>query len=86
VASFFLGAYIILRLVMTAVIAGWGLDQPDFWENAWLIPLWDAAAFVLWLVSFSRSTIRWRGADYYIRDGQLVPVAGAQKEERKAAA
>jgi len=86
VASFFLGAYVILRLAMTAVIASWGLDQPDFWENAWLIPLWDAAACALWLVSFSRSTIRWRGADYYIRNGQLVPVAGAQEEERKAAA
>ena len=86
VATFFMGAYVILRLAMTAVIAGWGLDQPDFWDNAWLIPLWDATAFVICLVSFSRSTIRWRGADYYIRDGQLVPAAGAQEEEGKAAA
>ena len=36
-------------------------------------PAWDAMAFVIWLVSFTRSTIRWRNQDYYIRDGQLVP-------------
>ena len=71
----FFGVYLMLRLAMTAIIAGWGLDQPDFWENLWLIPVWDAVACVIWLVSFSRNSIRWRGADYYIRDGQLVPVA-----------
>ncbi|MBV8729226.1 MAG: hypothetical protein JO336_05405 [Acidobacteriia bacterium] len=39
-----------------------------------LIPIWDAAAFVIWLASFLRKSIRWRGADYYIREGKLVPV------------
>jgi len=73
----FLGGYVILRVAMTALIAGWGLDQPDFWENLWLIPAWDAVACVIWLVSFSRNSIRWRGADYYIRKGQLVPVASS---------
>jgi ceramide glucosyltransferase len=86
VARFFFGSYMILRLAMTAVIAGWGLDQPDFWENLWLIPLWDAVACVIWLVSFSRNSIRWRGADYYIRDGQLVLVAAPKEKQRKAAA
>jgi hypothetical protein len=32
-------------------------------------------AFVIWLASFTRSTIRWRDHDYYIRNGELVPVA-----------
>jgi ceramide glucosyltransferase len=86
VARLFLGAYLILRVAMTAVIAGWGLDQRDFWENVWMIPVWDAVALVLWLVSFSRNSIRWRGADYYIRDGQLVPVAAPVGDEQKAAA
>ncbi len=67
VASLFIGAYMILRLAMTAVIAGWGLNQPGFLKNVWLIPLWDAVAFVIWLISYSRNSIRWRGADYYIR-------------------
>jgi ceramide glucosyltransferase len=86
VAGWFAGAYAILRLAMTAVIAGWGLDQRGFWKNVWLIPLWDALSLGLWLFSFSRSTIRWRGADYYIRDGQLVPVAASAEDRQKAAA
>jgi hypothetical protein len=38
-----------------------------------LIPAWDAMAFLVWLVSFTRSTVRWRGGNYYIRNGRLVP-------------
>jgi ceramide glucosyltransferase len=75
VATGFLGTYAALRVAMTALIAGWGLRQASYWKNLWMIPLWDAVACVIWLVSFSRNSIRWRGADYYIRDGQLVPVA-----------
>jgi ceramide glucosyltransferase len=75
VAAGFLGTYAALRVAMTALIAGWGLRQAAFWKNFWMIPVWDAVACVIWLVSFSRNSIRWRGADYYIRDGQLVPVS-----------
>jgi hypothetical protein len=32
-------------------------------------------AFVIWLASFVRRSIRWRGSDYLLRDGRLVPVA-----------
>ncbi len=36
-----------------------------------LIPLWDAIAFLLWLASFTRHTIRWRGVNYYFaREGK----------------
>jgi ceramide glucosyltransferase len=86
VAGLFGGAYVILRVAMTAVIGRWGLDQPGFWKTLWLIPLWDALSLGLWLFSFSRSSIRWRGADYYIRDGQLVPVAASAEDRQKAAA
>lgn len=81
----FFGAYLLLRLVMTAIIAGWGLDQPGSLKNAWLIPIWDAVACVIWLVSFTRNSIRWRGADYYIREGRLVPVASSPEKQRAAA-
>jgi ceramide glucosyltransferase len=81
----FFGAYLLLRIVMTAIIAGWGLNQPGSLKNVWLIPVWDAVACAIWLVSFSRNSIRWRGADYHIREGQLVPVA-LSPEDRRAAA
>jgi len=81
----FCGAYLMLRTAMTALIAGWGLNQPGSLKNVWLIPMWDAVACAIWLVSFSRNSIRWRGADYYIREGQLVPVASPQQDRRAAA-
>ena len=32
-------------------------------------------ASLIWLVSFTRATIMWRGHKYFIREGQLVPAA-----------
>ena len=73
VAAIFVAAYLGLRIVMTLQIASWGLKQHVPLLGLALIPVWDAMAFVIWLVSFTRSTIRWRDRDYYIRDGELVP-------------
>jgi ceramide glucosyltransferase len=75
VAVTYLGGYIAMRAAITWVIGVRGLHQPHSLREVPLIPLWDAVAFVIWLVSFTQSSVRWRGADYYIRDGQLVPVA-----------
>jgi ceramide glucosyltransferase len=49
-----------------------GMQQPGIWRKMPLIPVWDAVAFGIWLASFTRSTIRWRGVNYTIRDGMLV--------------
>ena len=73
VAAIFVAAYLGLRIVMTLQIASWGLKQHVPLLGLALIPVWDAMAFVIWLVSFTRSTIRWRDRDYFIRDGELVP-------------
>jgi ceramide glucosyltransferase len=77
VALGYLCGYLGLRIAMTWTIGIHGLRQHILWKQMPLIPVWDAAAFIIWLVSFSRNSIRWRGADYYIREGQLVPVRGA---------
>lgn len=72
VAASYLGAYFVIRAAMTWVIGVHGLRQRGLWAQMALIPVWDAVAFFIWLASFLRSTIRWRGADYYIREGRLV--------------
>jgi ceramide glucosyltransferase len=69
----YLGGYLGLRIVMTWMIGIYGLRQKLSWKQTALIPVWDAVAFGIWLISFGRNRIRWRGADYYIRDGRLVP-------------
>jgi ceramide glucosyltransferase len=74
IAATYLGTYLALRMAMTWLIGAWGMKQRNVWKQLPLIPLWDALAFFIWLASFGRSTIRWRGVDYHIREGRLVPV------------
>jgi ceramide glucosyltransferase len=80
VAAGFLGMYLAMRVAMTSITGVWGLKQRSLWKKMALIPVWDGLAFCIWAFSFLRSTIRWRGGDYYIRDGQLVP-AGVKVPE-----
>jgi ceramide glucosyltransferase len=74
VALSYLGGYALFRMTMAWIIGIHGLHQRGLWKQMPLIPVWDAVAFAIWLTSFGRNSIRWRGADYHIRDGQLVPV------------
>jgi ceramide glucosyltransferase len=73
----YLGTYLALRIAMTWLIGIRGLQEAGLWRKFALIPLWDALAFLIWLSSFGRKTIRWRGIDYYIRKGMLVPVVAS---------
>ncbi|HEX7362322.1 MAG TPA: glycosyltransferase [Bryobacteraceae bacterium] len=75
-AAGYLGAYVVLRLAMMWAIGVHGLKCRALWRKMPLVVVWDALATILWLVSFLRSSIRWRGGDYYIRDGLLVPASG----------
>jgi ceramide glucosyltransferase len=80
VALGYLGAYLILRFAMTWMVGIWGLKHDSLWKKLWLIPLWDGVAFLIWLTSFARNSIRWRDGEYYIRDGRLVPVTSTNAE------
>jgi ceramide glucosyltransferase len=75
VAAFYLGGYLILRTAMAWMIGISGIGERRLWKELPLIPLWDAVAFGIWVASFGRNTIRWRGVDYYIREGGLVPAS-----------
>lgn len=72
VAASFLGTYAILRIAMALLIGVYGMKQKGIWRKIPLIPVWDAVAFCIWIASFMRNTIRWRGVDYTIRNGMLV--------------
>ena len=74
IALGYAGAYLVLRFAMTWMVGVWGLKQNSLWKKMGLIPVWDALAFFIWLTSFTRKSIRWRDAEYFIRDGRLVPV------------
>jgi len=72
VALGYLGGYAVCRMAITWTIGTWGMKQQGLWKKMPLIPLWDAMAFVMWIASFARRTIRWRGVDYFLREGRLV--------------
>ncbi|MGB7469824.1 MAG: hypothetical protein WBW58_10690, partial [Candidatus Acidiferrum sp.] len=72
VALFYFGGYLAVRVAMTWLIGVWGMKQKGIWKKMALVPLWDAWALFIWLLSFGRRSIRWRGDRYYIRDGVLV--------------
>jgi len=80
IALAYLGTYLVLRSMMTWMVGIWGLKQSALWNKLPLIPAWDAVAFLIWLISFVRNSIRWRDGEYYIRDGRLVPVTSASAE------
>jgi ceramide glucosyltransferase len=73
IAASYLGGYLVFRAVLTLLVGSWGLRQPGIWKKLALIPLWDGLASLIWLTSFTSKTIRWRGRDYLMSDGNLVP-------------
>jgi ceramide glucosyltransferase len=73
----YLGTYALLRLLMTWLMGIWGMKQAGLWKKMLLIPLWDLLAFSIWMASFTRNSIRWRGVNYFIRNGMLVPADSA---------
>jgi len=90
VAAIYFGGYAACRLAITLMIGGWGMRQRGLWKKVPLIPLWDLAAFAIWVGSFTRKTIRWRGVDYLMREGRFVSSTptgpkGASIDTEKAA-
>jgi len=75
VALAYFGSYYLVRVCMTWLIGIRVMNAPGLWKKMPLIPLWDFLAFFIWLTSFTRSTIRWRGIDYSIRHGTLEAVS-----------
>jgi len=75
IALAYLGGYFALRAAMMWLIGVHVMKQPGLWKKMPLIPVWDLMAFGIWLASFGRRTIRWRGVDYFIREGRLVAAA-----------
>jgi ceramide glucosyltransferase len=80
VALGYLGTYCALRLGMMWTIGMRGLKRRALWKKIPLIAVWDIFAFFIWLASFSRTSFRWRGGEYRIRDGKLVPVVSNPAE------
>src|SRR5882724_1579095 len=81
VAAVYLGIYLLSRIAMAWLIGIHGMRQKGMWKKIALIPVWDAVAFGIWLASFARNTIRWRGIDYKLQHGMLVPTTHKNSDQ-----
>ena len=77
----YLGTYLVLRLAITWLIGARGLRDQTLRGRMWLVPVWDAMGFVIWLASFGKNSFQWRGGEYRLRNGQLVPGAAHSSEK-----
>jgi ceramide glucosyltransferase len=77
----YVSIYLGLRIAMSWSIGIRGLKEPSLWKEMFLIPVWDAFAFFIWMASFFRKTVRWRDVQYYIRDGMLLSVTSNPAEK-----
>lgn len=73
IAALYLAGYAVLRGLMAWTVGVWGVHDPILRRKFYLVPLRDAFAFTVWLASFFKRRIEWRGAEYYIVDKRLVP-------------
>jgi ceramide glucosyltransferase len=68
-----LGGTIGLRLATAAVILGWGLRDIEGLKSLALLPLRDIAGLVLWVFALTKRTVLWRGSEFRLTHGRLVP-------------
>jgi ceramide glucosyltransferase len=85
IAGVYLLAYLILRFAMAWTVGVWGVGDEVLRGKIWLVPLRDAVHFIIWLASFGSNHVRWGNAEYVIRHGRMVPLAGAEKTAAKPA-
>jgi ceramide glucosyltransferase len=69
VAGVYWGGYLACRVLITWLIGVFGLKQATLWKKMPLIPVWDALALIVWLTSFTKKSIRWRGVEYRLQSG-----------------
>jgi ceramide glucosyltransferase len=70
----YVAAYLVLRFALAWEVGVRGFDDPLVRRKWWLIPLRDAAWFVVWLTGFFRNRLRWRGTEFRLRGGRLIPL------------
>jgi ceramide glucosyltransferase len=74
VAVSYIGAYLTLRVIMAWCVATWALGDVRVLKRWWLLPVRDALAFAVWIAGLFANRIHWRGRDFIVRGGRLIPV------------
>ncbi len=78
VGAGFLGAYLVLRLLMAWVVGVWGVGDDVLRRKLWLVPVRDAIHFAVWLAGFASNRVRWGGVEFAIEGGKMKEVRVAK--------
>jgi len=74
IAGAYLGAYLSLRLLMAVTVGVWGVHDETLRRKLWLVPIWDAIHFIVWMASFGSNRVVWGTTQYTADKGRLLPV------------
>jgi ceramide glucosyltransferase len=75
IAAFYVAAYLMLRLSVAWTAGVWGLGDRAIAAKLWLVPVRDAISAAVWVAGFFSDKIKWRGLEYRVKNGMLVPIA-----------
>src|ERR1051326_304989 len=64
---------LILRLMITAVSGFFVLRDRQVFRRLWLIPIRDFIILVVWILSYTGSSVVWRGNKFELSNGKLRP-------------
>jgi len=70
----YLAVYLILRIALTWTTGRWGIGDRQLAKILWLVPVRDAISFITWITGFFSDKIFWRGLNYHVRHGELIPI------------
>lgn len=74
------GALLLFRVAQGLSLEARFTGHPRRWPQAWLVPLKDLLQAALWLASFLRHQVIWRGIRFRVRpDGRLTPLPDGPK-------
>lgn len=71
----YVAAYLVLRAGVAWTVGVRGLHDSLLKRQAWLVPLWDAFAFIFWLLSHFSNRVRWRGTEFSVKQDRMIPTA-----------
>jgi ceramide glucosyltransferase len=78
IAAFYIAAYLVLRFAVYLTVGVGALQDSVVRRNWWLAPVRDAAIFCVWVASFFSNRISWRGLEFEVKKGLLIPLSKPQ--------
>jgi ceramide glucosyltransferase len=78
VGAGFVGAYLVLRLLMAWVVGVWGVQDAVLRRKLWVVPVRDAIHFAVWVAGFASNRVKWGGVEYAIDGGKMREVGSAE--------